>query len=72
VIRSSVICNYMGWIFFLNNKEDNMTPKDPFGQMGRVMGIDRMRKQSPRDCYDNYNFFFLRNGGGKNLSSFFL
>ena len=41
-----------------------MTPKDPFGQMGRGMGIDRMRKQSPRDCYDNYSFFFLRNGGG--------
>ena len=53
------------------NKE-NMTPEDPFGQMGRGIAIDRMRKQSPRDCYDNYSFFFLRNGVGKYLSSFFM
>lgn len=63
----------MGWEFFLNNKEDNMTPKDPFGEMGRGMPIDRMRKHSPRDFYSNYNLFFLRNGGGfTNLSSVFM
>jgi hypothetical protein len=54
----------MGWEFFLNSKEDNITPKDTPREMGRGMGIDRMRKQSPRDCYNNYGVFFLRNGGG--------